>query len=262
MNLIYKNSKTTVWKKILKIIMLSFILISGCTAQTSQITADLGEQINIALGQSASITGEEFEIKFVEVVDDSRCPDGATCIWEGEVTCLVDITYSGSLYRKALTQPGLTEEYSRSDFKDYEIIFNVEPYPEVKTEIRDSAYRLKLKIDKKPALTGGIMVTFDVLGEKYSVFITNGNTIEQVFAVQRGESAAKIPSGKLIEGSVSYNEPWSWHIDPEDIHMAELTIELCDGTPSQVEENLDYWLSAVKRFCPWSATIVRIEDYR
>ena len=44
--------------------------------------------------------------------------------------------------------------------------------------------------------------------------------------------------------------------------MAEVTIELCDGLPSHVEEDLDYWADTVKRFCPWHAKIVRIEDFR
>lgn len=116
--------------------------------------------------------------------------------------------------------------------------------------------------ESEPSLSGGILVTFDVVGETYNVFITNENTIEQVFAVNRGESQATIPSGKLIKGSVFYNEPWNWHVDSEDIHMAELTIELCDGLPSNIEEDLDYWVSTVKRFCPWSAEIVDIEDFR
>jgi len=114
----------------------------------------------------------------------------------------------------------------------------------------------------RAALSVGVLVTFDVLGESYKVFITNEDTIEQVFAVQRGDSQATIPSGRLVEGTVFYNEPWSWHIDSEDIHMAEFTIELCDGLPSHVEAALDYWLNTVKRFCPWHAEIVQIEDFR
>lgn len=33
--------------------------------------------------------------------------------------------------------------------------------------------------------------------------------------------------------------PWPWHIDSEDIAMAKVTIELCDGVPSYVEAHLD-----------------------
>ena len=117
-------------------------------------------------------------------------------------------------------------------------------------------------IRSESSLCDGIVVTFAVGGEIYNVFITNEDTIEDVFAVQRGESQATIPSGRLVEGSKCYNLPWSWHVDPEDIHMAEFTIELCDGLPSHVEKDLDYWVKTVERFCPWSATIVHIEDYR
>jgi hypothetical protein len=113
-----------------------------------------------------------------------------------------------------------------------------------------------------PTLSGGILVTFNVQGETYKVFITNEDTIEEVFAVQRGESDATIPSGRLVRGSVFYNKPWKWHIDSEDIHMAEMTIELCDGLPSHVEADLDYWVDTVGHFCPWSARILRIEDFR
>jgi hypothetical protein len=65
-----------------------------------------------------------------------------------------------------------------------------------------------------------------------------------------------------VEGAVFYNQPWSWHIDPEDIHMAEATIELHDGLPSFVENELEYWLESVHRYAPWSATIRTIEDFR
>lgn len=116
--------------------------------------------------------------------------------------------------------------------------------------------------ESAPDLSGGILVTFDVGGEDYRVFITNEDTIGEVFAVERGESHATIPSGKLLKGSVPYNEPWTWHIDSEDIHMAEATIELCDGLPSYVEAELDYWVETVKRFCPWRARIVKVEDFR
>ena len=113
-----------------------------------------------------------------------------------------------------------------------------------------------------PGLEGGILATFDVQGERYSIFITNEGTIDQVFALARGQSEATIPTGKLLRGQVVYNLPWHWHIDSEDIEMAENTIELCDGLPSLVESDIDYWVETVGRFCPWSARLVSIKDYR
>jgi hypothetical protein len=168
--------------------LLSFLLAAGCASQQGEITIGIGEEFSIAVGQTASIGRGEFKIKFVEVVTDSRCPTGATCIWQGEVTCLVEITYLESLHRKALTHPGLTGEPSRTEFKDYEITFNVEPYPVVGEEIKFSDYRLQLTVDRRVALSGGVLVTFDVVGESYSILIANNSTIEQVFAARNGGS--------------------------------------------------------------------------
>jgi hypothetical protein len=113
-----------------------------------------------------------------------------------------------------------------------------------------------------PELEGGVLATFDVQGERYSIFITNPQTIEQVLALSNGQGNARIPSGRLIKGREAYNAPWSWHIDPEDVHMAELTMELCDGLPSYVEKDIDYWVVTVGRFCPWSAVFVSLRDFR
>ena len=113
-----------------------------------------------------------------------------------------------------------------------------------------------------PELEGGVLATFDVRGERYSIFIIDARAIEQVLALSKGQSEARIPSGRVVKGRESYNAPWSWHIDPRDIQMAEVTMELCDGLPSDVEKDIDYWAGTVGRFCPWSAVLVSLKDYR
>jgi len=113
-----------------------------------------------------------------------------------------------------------------------------------------------------PDLKNGVLATFDVAGERYSIFITNTQTIAQVIALWNGHSAARIPSGRVVKGCVSYNSAWSWHIDSEEITMAEGTIELCDGRPSYVEAHVDDWIATVGFFCPWDARLVALKDYR
>ena len=51
------------------------------------------------------------------------------------------------------------------------------------------------------------------------------------------------------------NEPWSWHIDPSTLEFADMTIEVCDGLPSYVEDGT----VTSDRFCPWSAELVSID---
>jgi hypothetical protein len=113
-------------------------------------------------------------------------------------------------------------------------------------------------------LDGGIVATFSVSGEQYSIWVTNEETIDAILALQAGASIGNIPNGLIRHGpgKANHNAPWSWHIDPEEIVMAEVTIELCDGRPSYVEANVDEFVNNVKRYCPWGATLVSVEDYR
>jgi len=247
--------RTVVW---LSIAVSMLVALAACSEPAE---AELDKEFTLAVGQSAAIKGEDLSIKFVDVISDSRCPKDAICIWLGEVSCLVEITSNGSTFGKVLTQPGLSAPVT-TNYGRYDILFNVLPYPQAGKAIKSSEYRLQLTVSRQPVLSGGVLATFDVVGEQYSVFITNKETILQVFALQRGESQATIPSGRIIRGSVSYNQPWSWHIDPEDVHMAEMTIELCDGLPSHVEGDLNYWVDTVQRFCPWGAKLIQVQDFR
>lgn len=85
-------------------------------------------------------------------------------------------------------------------------------------------------------------------------------TCDRAYALRNGQSNARIPNGIVVKGAVSYSKPWSWHIDSEQIWLAEICAEICDGRPSYVEANVDDWAGST--FCPWSAEPVSVIDYR
>lgn len=117
--------------------------------------------------------------------------------------------------------------------------------------------------DPPATIDGGIVATFDVLGERFSAWVTDETAIADILALRDGTSMANIPNGRLLRGpgAEDHNAPWSWHLDPEDIQMAENTIEACDGRPSTVEAMLDAYLT-IGRYCPWSAVLVSVDDRR
>ncbi|HLV14479.1 MAG TPA: hypothetical protein VKY41_04815 [Xanthomarina sp.] len=51
---------------------------------------------------------EDVQIKFSEVLSDSRCPEDVTCVWAGEASVLVDIIKDDVVIdqKKLLFQPG------------------------------------------------------------------------------------------------------------------------------------------------------------
>jgi len=110
-------------------------------------------------------------------------------------------------------------------------------------------------------LEDGVLATFNVEGETFRVWVTNDQTIQQIIDLRDGKSNASIPIGPIVRGpgSAAHNGPWSWHFDPEETQMAELTIEVCDGRPSFIEEDLDYWIDTVGQYCPWGAELINVD---
>jgi len=123
-------------------------LLTGCTGKAGEVKAPLGQEFSLSIGQSARITGENLEIKFEEVTEDSRCPKNVTCIWAGRVSCIVQITDSASSSKMVLTEPGLTDQYTKETYKNYQLTFHVQPYPEEGRTISPDEYRLLLNISK------------------------------------------------------------------------------------------------------------------
>ena len=107
--------------------------------------------------------------------------------------------------------------------------------------------------DSPTGPSSGAIVTFAVAGETFRVALTTPEQVAAARAAQSG-AAARIPTGRVVAGT-QVNTGWNWHL--EEVTFAEVTIELCDGRPSDVQrEGVQF---GGGRFCPWTATVVRID---
>lgn len=94
-------------------------------------------------------------------------------------------------------------------------------------------------------------------GDRFEVYATDPEAIQLLTDNYYGLNNMFVMGG-LVIGNGGFNSPWSWHLDPDHVTMAEFSIELCDGTPAEVERNLPYWLFQVETFCPWSSKVIGI----
>lgn len=108
------------------------------------------------------------------------------------------------------------------------------------------------------APSGPVVVTFLVADEEeYRILLTDPADIEIARQLLAGEEAPRIPNGLVVRGDDGgVNDGYSWHIDPSDVEFADVTIEVCDGMPSDVERGL----ISGERFCPWTAEVVAIDE--
>lgn len=92
-------------------------------------------------------------------------------------------------------------------------------------------------------------------GEVFRVLIRDRDAIRQAQTLI-GEGNRRIVGGPLLAGDGGFNQPWSWHIDPDEVGFSEGAIEVCDGCPGFVEADLDYWLNTLGFYCPWSTEVI------
>lgn len=59
------------------------------------VNAKLNVPFQLKINQIATIKSENLKIKFLNVTSDSRCPADVNCIWQGEVTIVVNIVKNG-----------------------------------------------------------------------------------------------------------------------------------------------------------------------
>jgi len=133
---------------IIGLLIVSFILpIVGISCSTDKSNASLGNEFTLPVGGTAVISGENLTLKFVQVMADSRCATGNTCIWAGEASCLVSVTYGDKTTDIVFTQAG--GSVTEKQFLDkYTASFTVEPYPVAGKQIDKSDYKLIMTITK------------------------------------------------------------------------------------------------------------------
>jgi hypothetical protein len=133
----------------LSIITILILPLAACGNALPQVQADLGQEFSLSIGQTASIKGQDLQITFEDVIEDSRCPSDVTCIWAGRVSCIIKLTEGSSQYRMVLTElGGLTDQFTSETYREYQLAFHVRPYPEAGQAIRKDEYRLQLIISK------------------------------------------------------------------------------------------------------------------
>jgi hypothetical protein len=100
----------------------------------------------------------------------------------------------------------------------------------------------------------GALVIIAVANETFRVHLLDQRQIDAAHRAASG-GPARIPNGRIVAGT-GPNAGWSWHL--EDVEFVEVTTEVCDGRPSDVErEGVNF---GAGRFCPWIARVISIQE--
>ena len=118
--------------------LLAIVILFSTFAFGQEDTAET-PKIGVKIPKGETVVLKGVAVKFMEVVEDSRCPEGVNCIWAGRAIVKAKVTANGKSEEKLLTfgevRPG--EEKNTNLYSSASFAINglsLKPYPTAESE--------------------------------------------------------------------------------------------------------------------------------
>lgn len=108
----------------------------------------LGQTLTLKLNESVDIQKDQLTVTFKEVVEDSRCPTGVECVWEGQASIKLDINNAESV---AIILRAGKDDLAKDTLNGFiYTLLEVSPYPDatVTLPIPLKDYTIDIQVDK------------------------------------------------------------------------------------------------------------------
>jgi hypothetical protein len=145
----------TIYLAILFILMI-LVIITGVfysiplnvnKTNTNPVHVSLNTSFQVKINQTAIIEPSNINITFLNITEDSRCPEGAVCVWPGQVKALFRLDTPqtrGNLFNLTLNS---NETQSEKNITGYSVkLFSIDPYPESSKSTSINGYVATLSI--------------------------------------------------------------------------------------------------------------------
>lgn len=108
----------------------------------------LSQEFEIKVGETVSIENKGLQISFRTVAEDSRCPEGMGCVWQGNAKIVLTLSQAGR--RPANINLNTTLEPKHKLYDGYDLkLVRLNPYPKKDVRIEKGDYVATLVVSKK-----------------------------------------------------------------------------------------------------------------
>jgi hypothetical protein len=121
------------------------LLATSCSGSPARPTGPIDTTVTIALGQRALVAAANAVVRFDSVMDDSRCPADANCVWAGRAGAKLALVIDASEQPFELhSDPEAARVQSVGDLR-FEWI-QLDPYPMVSRPTQPGDYRITIRV--------------------------------------------------------------------------------------------------------------------
>ena len=130
----------------MKLLKLTLVLIA-LHGGTAAVLAQKQQSVSVRIGKEAVVKSSGgLKIKFLEVTEDSRCPEGTNCIWAGVARVKVQLRRNG---KTSTFELNTSQADKAAVFEGHQIILaGLTPHPRGDTVLQKSSYTAKFTVSK------------------------------------------------------------------------------------------------------------------
>jgi hypothetical protein len=114
---------------------------------TTDVAVELGESFRLRPGETASVAGGEWRVRFVGVRGDSRCPVDVECVWAGSAEVAVETAGPEGRWVERSLHTGIEPRELHADGFTLALL-DVEPPPRSTAPIDPARYVAVLRVDR------------------------------------------------------------------------------------------------------------------
>jgi hypothetical protein len=155
-------------------VFLLLLLLSICPGNNSNQTgkdspareAALNQKFKIGLGEDVVLKGEDLMMRFLSVLEDSRCPKGEQCITAGKGK--IELRLKKLQKEPSTLELNTSSETQAATYEGYEVkIVALDPYPKMGGNIKRADYVLTVVVSKHASARVSSMALLCLLASNF-----------------------------------------------------------------------------------------------
>jgi hypothetical protein len=126
------------------------LILSGQVAHSASLpnVVSLGQEFTLTPGKRVSVRGTKLKIRFVSVIEDSRCPKGVQCVWQGNAK--VSFELSGINRKRSIIRLNTGIEPKERQYSGYTVrLVKLTPEPKSGEKINPREYEATLVVSRQ-----------------------------------------------------------------------------------------------------------------
>ena len=127
--------------------LFAVLILTLAFGSLTQTNAQTAQTINVRVGKQMKASRSKITVKFVSLIEDSRCPDDANCIQAGNATIKITVSKAGS---DPITFEANTNLGAKGNvYEGYAIyLTSLTPIPKANIRINRNAYTATFSVSR------------------------------------------------------------------------------------------------------------------